>query len=65
MAYSQTDLSNIQAAIKSGVKKVKLDGKETEFRSLAEMRQIEQDIKDVLAGSSSRYGVTYLTKGSR
>lgn len=48
MAYTQTDLDTIQAAIKEGARKVKFEGKEVEYLSLAEMEQIERKIQTAL-----------------
>ncbi|MFY0619030.1 phage head-tail joining protein [Shimia sp.] len=45
MAYSQTDLDRLQAAIAKGARKVRMGSEEVEFRSLAEMERTEQKIK--------------------
>lgn len=39
MAYSQQDIDALQKAIAQGVRKVKYQDRETEFRSLDEMLQ--------------------------
>ena len=41
----QSNLASIENAIASGVTRASYDGKSTEFRSLAEMRSIRDDLK--------------------
>lgn len=53
MAYTQTDLDALQAAIAQGARKVKFEGKEVEYLSLAEMEQTERKIQKALKPSSS------------
>ena len=55
MAYQQSDLDKLDAAIMSGVKKVSFaDGRSTEFHSLDEMRRLRGDVKSELAASASQ-----------
>lgn len=54
MAFQPADLEKIDAAIRSGVKKVTFaDGRSTEYHSLDEMRRLRADIKAELASSGS------------
>ena len=50
MAYSQADIDALEMAIASGAKKVKFSDRETEYRDLAEMKQILNDMKVSVAG---------------
>ena len=54
MAYSQAQLDAIKAAYASGVTRVSYDGKTTEYRSLAEMREIIATIEADLAAQAGR-----------
>jgi hypothetical protein len=55
MAFQQSDLDKLDAAILSGVKKVTFaDGRSTEFHSLDEMRRLRGDIKGELAAAESQ-----------
>ena len=47
MAYSDNDLAGIEQAIATGAKRVRIQGQETEFRSLAEMERT----RDLIAQS--------------
>ena len=64
MSYTQTDLANIRKAIASGAKKVRFgsgeSAHETEFRSLAEMRQVEATIVAELEATKPFSPVTYV-----
>lgn len=52
MAYTQTDLVNIRAAIASGVMNVRYaDGREVTYQSGADLRAAEQLIMDALASA--------------
>lgn len=52
MAFTQTDLVNIRAAIASGVMKVRYaDGREVTYQSGADLRAAEQLIMDALASA--------------
>lgn len=44
MAYTQTDLDNIKKAIATGALRVAIGGRDTIFRSLEDMQQIENRI---------------------
>lgn len=44
MAYVQSDLDNIRAAIATGALRVQIAGRDTIFRSLDEMERIEMKI---------------------
>ena len=51
MPYTTDDLTTIREAIVTGASKVRFaDGRETTFRSLTELREIEQTIVEELAG---------------
>jgi hypothetical protein len=54
MSYSQADLEALKAAIISGVKKVKINNRETEFRDLSEMKQILNDAELEVSGRTRR-----------
>lgn len=46
MAYTQTDLENIQGAISQGLRSVVFeDGRQVHFRSLSELMRVELEIK--------------------
>ncbi len=52
MAFTQTDLDTIRAAIGSGVMKVRYaDGREVTYQSGADMLKAEQRIMDALASA--------------
>ena len=53
MAYTQTDLDNIQRAIASGAESAVIEGRSVRFRSLDEMQQIETKIKEAVAVAAS------------
>lgn len=52
--YTQAHLDAIRAAYASGVTRVSYDGKTTEYRTLAEMRQIISTIEGELAAQAGR-----------
>lgn len=55
MAYQQSDLDKIDAALLTGVKSVTFaDGRRTEFHSLDEMRRLRADVKGELVASASQ-----------
>jgi hypothetical protein len=59
MAYTQDDLAKLKKAIATGAKKVRFgsgdSAHETEFRTLAEMKQIVADIEaEIGTGVTSR-----------
>ena len=53
MAYTQTDLDNIQKAIASGTESAVIEGRSIRFRSLDEMQQIELKIKEALDAATN------------
>jgi hypothetical protein len=60
MAFTQTDIDNLEAAIARGVKKVKQGDEEVEYRSLSEMeRTLRRMRQSVAPGSSRRIAATY------
>jgi cell division protein FtsX len=54
MALSQADIDALELAIVSGVKKVKFSDRETEYRDLAEMKQILNDARASVSGTRRR-----------
>lgn len=55
MAYQQSDLDKLDAAIVSGIKSVTFaDGRRTEYQSVGEMRAVRADVKAEVAASASR-----------
>ena len=55
MAYQQSDLDKLDAAIVSGVHQVTYaDGRSVRYQSLDEMRRLRADVKAELAASSSQ-----------
>ena len=53
MAYTQTQLNTLQAAIASGALTVKYADKTTIYRSLNEMKEIARDMTREINGSDS------------
>lgn len=49
MAYTADDLTRIEAAIASGTRRVRLNGREKEFHSAADLMEIRDDIVNKLA----------------
>lgn len=54
MAYTQADLDAIEKAIANGVTRLKLDGKEVNYRSLDDMKEIRAEIKKYLGKAKRR-----------
>lgn len=54
MAYTQAQLDAIKKAYASGITRVSYDGNSTEYRSLADMRQIIATIEAELATQAGR-----------
>ena len=55
MAYQQSDLDKLDAAIVGGIRSVTFaDGRKTEYQSVADMRVVRADVKAELAASSSQ-----------
>ena len=60
MAYTQQDLDNLRAAMASGVLRTKFRDQEVQYRSLAEMQQVERAItKELGQAASTRIYPTY------
>lgn len=54
MAYQQSDLDQLTAAIASGVKSVTFaDGRKTEYQSVGEMRLAREDAKAEIAAATN------------
>lgn len=52
MAYTQSDLDALSAAIAAGIKSVTYaDGRRVEYQSVADMRALRNDMKAEVAGS--------------
>ncbi|RLA50060.1 MAG: hypothetical protein DRR42_14145 [Gammaproteobacteria bacterium] len=49
MAYTQIDLDTIDAAIKSGVRRVRLNGREQEFHSAGDLLKLREHVNNELA----------------
>lgn len=54
MAYTQTDLDELQRAIAKGARVVSFDGQRVEFRDLHEMERLEAKIKNELGLTAPR-----------
>jgi hypothetical protein len=52
MSYTQADLDAIEKAIKGGERRVRLQDKEVEYRTLAEMFAIRNKIATEVAGKT-------------
>ena len=48
MAYTQADLDALQASMAKGVRRVRMNDEEVEFRSLSEMERMEARIRKEL-----------------
>lgn len=54
MAFTPTDIAKLKEAIATGARRVRYaDGREAEFRSLAEMRETLRMMEDDVSGTSS------------
>lgn len=51
-AYTETQLAALRAAYAQGALRVRYDGKEVEYRSLAEMEQIISTIEETISGDN-------------
>lgn len=58
MAYTQTDLDNVKAAIASGEQSVEVGGRKVVYRSVDELRRARDDIAAELAAGSAVTGGT-------
>lgn len=63
--YSQAQLEAIRAAYVSGVTRVSYEGRTTEFRSLAEMKAIIDEIEADLAATRRRRRFLGVTSGDK
>lgn len=62
MAWTQTDIDTLKAAIARGVRKVRINGEEVEYGSMTEMRQALSLMEGEVAGvSRSAITVIYPT----
>ncbi|MBN8291036.1 hypothetical protein JI664_03570 [Rhodobacter sp. NTK016B] len=59
MSWTQDDLTAIEAAIAKGVSSVRIGDEQYTFRSLSEMRQTRDMIRDGLAGAGGRSRQVY------
>jgi hypothetical protein len=60
MAFSESDIDNLEAAIARGVRKVKQGEEEVEYRSLAEMKETLRTLKaSVSPVTSPKISATY------
>lgn len=53
MAYTQTDLDTLDAAIASGERRVRVNGREVEYRSVAEMMQARAHVATAIAAAAA------------
>ena len=51
MAYTQSDLDKLEAAMAEGALRVKYKDKEIEYRSLAQMERLRDTMKREISGS--------------
>ncbi len=66
MAYTQADLDNLRRAIAKGARRLRIDGEEVEFRSLAEMERLERKLMvDLGQASTGRLIYPQSTSGWR
>lgn len=55
MAWTQTDLDKLSAAIAEGIKSVTYaDGRKVEYQTVADMRALRNDMKAELAAAASQ-----------
>lgn len=66
MAYSQTDLDTIDAAIAAGELEITVDGKTVRYRSIAELLRAREHIEaQINTASGHRRSVFYFTPAGR
>ncbi|WP_273281063.1 phage head-tail joining protein [Pseudooceanicola atlanticus] len=53
MAYTQADIDNLKAAAARGATRMRMNGEEVQFPSLAEMRRQIREMENELAGNSA------------
>ncbi|MGC8884874.1 MAG: phage head-tail joining protein [Bryobacteraceae bacterium] len=68
MAYSQTQLEALEAALASGTLRVTFEGRSLEYRSVDELKKAIAEVKAAMAAADpaqprSRVIRTYTTKG--
>ena len=54
MAWTQTDIDTLKAAIARGVRRVRINGEEVEYQSLKEMRQALEMMESEVAGANRK-----------
>jgi hypothetical protein len=64
LAYSLAQLDALEAAIATGTLRVTAEGRTIEYRSLAEMKQIRDDMRGALMPANKRPAVTFATFSS-
>ncbi len=68
MAYSETQLEALEAALASGMLRVSFEGRSVEYRSVEELKKAIAEVKAAMAASDpvrprSRIVRTYTNKG--
>ena len=65
MAWTQDDLTKLEAAIAEGARRVRYSDKEVEYRTLREMKEIRDDIRAELGltDASNRRRYADFSKG--
>lgn len=58
MAWTQTDLDKLEAAISEGALRVKYKDKEVEYHSLRQMRILRDEMKREISGKTKTVRVT-------
>jgi len=53
MAYTQADLDKIDSAIKTGVRRVRLNGREQEFHSAGDLLKLREHVQNELSRTTS------------
>jgi len=53
MAYTQTDLDNVKAALASGEQSVEVAGRKVVYRSVDELRKARDDIQSELSAAAA------------
>lgn len=62
MAWTQSDIDALKSAMARGVKRVRINGEEVEYASIAEMKAVLSMMETELAGDSRKaIKVTYPT----
>jgi hypothetical protein len=54
MAYSQTQLEALEAALASGMLRVSFEGRSVEYRSVEELKKAIAEVKSALAADPAR-----------